>query len=107
VFDRQRLQGTRFVRFKGEWRLRANGERRSWPLPVVYYNLLRYQQKPEGRAEMVRIPGKWLPIWQGLLEVATGALTPPLWVTAALPEGMTPLAQRLLDNWRLALWVRQ
>jgi hypothetical protein len=74
---------------------------------VGYYSLLHWQQDPKGRAERVKLPIRWMPIWQGFLDVAMGELTPPLWVAALLPEGMSPLAQRLLNDWRLALWLRQ
>jgi hypothetical protein len=97
---------TTFVKFRGETRVRVGKSPYPWPLVVVYFNALRQAANPKGRYKMVKIPRNWMPIWQGLMEVAAGDAVLPAEYRVALPSCAPPLAQPLLTHWATTLWIR-
>jgi hypothetical protein len=105
-FDRQRLKGTTVVRWRGEVRVKVNGQAKPWPAAVVYYNWLRWCHDPKGQAQMVPIHCTWLPVWQGILEIAAGDRVVPEAYRTPLPDGLGETAQGTLDAWRMIEWTR-
>jgi hypothetical protein len=105
-FDRQRLKGTTVVRWRGEVRVKVNGQAKPWPAAVVYYHWLRWRQDPKGQAQIVPIRRTWLPVWQGLLEIAAGDRVVPEAYRTPLPDGLGETAQGTLDAWRTIEWIR-
>jgi hypothetical protein len=105
-FDRQRFKGTRVVRWRGEVRVKVNGQAKPWPAAVAYYHWLRWRHEPKGQAQMAPIRSTWLPVWQGLLEVAAGDRAVPEQYRTQLPEGLGETAQGTLDAWRTIEWIR-
>jgi hypothetical protein len=97
---------TTFVKFRGETRVRVGKDLYPWPLVVAYFNILRQAAHPKGRYRMVRIPPKWMPIWQGLMEVAAGDAVLPDEYRVEVPSCAPPLCQPLLTEWATTLWIR-
>jgi hypothetical protein len=102
----KRTELTTFVKFRGETRVRVGKSPYPWPLAVVYFNALRQAAQPKGRYKMVKIPGSWMPIWQGLMEVAAGDAVVPDEYRVDVPPCAPPLAQTLLTQWATTLWIR-
>jgi Domain of unknown function (DUF3854) len=60
------------VKFRGEPRIQVGKSTYGWPYVVVYYNALLRAMQPKGKHTMTKIPSKWMPIWQGLMELEAG-----------------------------------
>ena len=65
------------IKFRGEPRMQVGKSPYGWPYVVVYYNALLRATQPKGKHTMAKIPSKWMPIWQGLMELEAGELTLP------------------------------
>jgi hypothetical protein len=98
---------TRRVKFRGEPRIRVGKSTYAWPYVVVYYNVLLRAMQPKGKHTMVKIPGKWMPIWQGLMELEAGELTLPDEYKPDLPACAPQDARDVLGAWAKTLWIRQ
>jgi hypothetical protein len=105
-FDHQRLKGTTVVRWRGEVRVKVNGQAKPWPAAVVYYHWLRWRQDPKGQAQMVPIRRTWLPVWQAILEIPAGDRSVPEQYRTPLPAELQETTQGTLDAWRMIEWIR-
>ena len=102
---------TRFVRYRGETRVQVGVLREgsyAWPLAVVYYNLLQRRLQPKGRYTMVKVPRKFLPEWQGRMEIAAGVLAVPDEYRVEALEGVEscPSVLAVMNDWLLTSWLR-
>jgi hypothetical protein len=63
--------------------------------------------QPRGKYTMVKIPSKWLPIWQGLMDIAAGTLVVPDEYHAVLPRCAPSEARDTMNAWLQTLFIRQ
>jgi hypothetical protein len=98
----KRRAGTKFVRVFGEVRAKVEGIPRNWPLCVFWYHALSKGVKVGNRRYKARrIPESWLPIWEGLLQIASGQLECPYRSTLDGDPGA------LADAWAQSCWIRE
>jgi hypothetical protein len=95
------------VKFRGEPRIQVGKFPYGWPYVVVYYNALLRATQPKGKHTMAKIPSKWTPIWQGLMELEAGELTLPDEYKPTLPACAPQEARDVLEAWAKTLWIRQ
>jgi Domain of unknown function (DUF3854) len=68
----KRRAGTRFVDWKGQVRVQVEDSKRSWPLPVAWYNGLRRARWTGGRFKVWQLSKQDLPVWDAILRHRAG-----------------------------------